>query len=211
MLQIDNISTLGKCKHLYLMFKKQLQKVIEAAGSIYALWVLGVVSFLESALLPIPVDAFSIPVMLANRTRLWQAAIVASLASVAGGCVGYFIGMALSDSVGAWIISSYGLETQFEAFKTDVGERGGRVIAIAAITPVPYKIVAIAAGVVGYGFFAFFVISAICRSLRFFAFALAIYYLGPNFQQWMKDRATLVTSILIIVTIAGFLSLFYFT
>ena len=193
------------------MFKAQLEKVVAAAGSVYALWVLGIVSFLESALLPIPVDAFSIPIMLSNRKRLWQAAIIASVTSVAGGCLGYFIGAALTDTVGAWIIQSYGLETQFENFKQDVQTSGGYVIGTAAISPVPYKIVAIAAGVVKYSFLSFFVISAVFRTARFFAFAIAIYFLGPTFEHWLKNRFGLVSTLLIIVTILGFLALFFVT
>ncbi|NNE57625.1 MAG: DedA family protein [Hellea sp.] len=191
------------------MFKKQLEKVINAAGSIYALWVLGIVSFLESAFLPVPVDAFSVPVMLASRKRLWQAAIVASAASVAGGCLGYFIGAVLADSVGAWIINSYGLEMQFETFKSDVSKNGDWVIAMGALTPIPYKIIAIAAGVVKYSFAWFFLISAVCRTLRFFMFAVLIYFAGPKINALLRERTGLMTTLIITVTLAGFLALYF--
>lgn len=191
------------------MIKRHLDRVISAAGSGYALWVLGAVSFLESALLPIPVDPFALPVMLANRKRLWQAAIVASLASVAGGCLGYFIGAYLSDTLGAWIIATYNMEPQFENFKTDLSERGTWMIAVAAISPIPYKLGAIAAGVVKFNFAAFFVISLICRSARFFAFASAIYVLGPSFERMLKQRSGMVTTLLILVTIGGFAVLYF--
>lgn len=191
------------------MLKRQLDKVIAAAGSVYALWVLGIISFLESALLPIPVDPFAIPVMLANRKRLWQAAIVASLASVAGGCLGYFIGAYLSETLGAWIISTYNLEPQFEGFKADLQTNGAWMIALAAISPIPYKLGAIAAGVVNFSFPLFIAISIVCRTLRFFTFAGAIYVLGPSFERLLKQRSGLVTAILVLVTLAGFAAIYF--
>ncbi len=191
------------------MIRRQLDKVIAAAGSIYALWVLGVVSFLESALLPIPVDPFALPVMMANRKRLWQAALVASLASVAGGCLGYYIGAFLADSFAAWVINSYGMDKQFDGFKTDLQTKGGWMIAVAAISPIPYKLGAIAAGVVKFSFPLFLTISIFCRTLRFLAFAGAIYVLGPSFERVLKQKPALVTALLIAVTIAGFAALFY--
>lgn len=190
------------------MIKKQLDNVIAAAGSIYALWVLGIVSFLESALLPIPVDPFAIPVMLANRKRLWQAALIASIASVAGGCLGFYIGAYLSDTVGAWIITTYNLESQFETFKVKLQDNGALMIAIAAISPIPYKLGAIAAGVVSFSFPLFLFISVICRTLRFYAFAAAIYFLGPKIENIYKEKTGLITTIILAVTLAGFAALY---
>lgn len=191
------------------MIRAQLDKIIAAAGSLYALWILGIVSFLESAFLPVPVDPFALPVMMANRKRLWQAAIVASLASVAGGCLGYLIGVFLMDTFGAWIIDSYGLSAQFEAFKTNLNVHGIWMIALAAISPIPFKLGAIAAGAVSFSFPLFFLTALICRSLRFFAIALAIYLLGPSFHKFLKERVVLTSVILVAVTIAGFAALYF--
>lgn len=190
------------------MIKRQLDKVIAAAGSVYALWVLGIVSFLESALLPIPVDPFALPIMMANRKRLWQAAAIASLSSVAGGCLGYYIGAYLSDTLGAWVISTYSLEPQFETFKSDLRRQGSWMIAVAAISPVPYKLGAIAAGAVKFNFTLFLTISLVCRSARFFAFAGAIHFFRPLFERLLKQRSGLVTLVIIGVTIAGFVALY---
>lgn len=190
------------------MIKAYLDKVIIAAGSFYALWILGIVSFLESAFLPIPVDPFALPVMLSNRRRLWQAALVASLASVAGGCVGYVIGATFIETFGAWIIGSYGLEEPFETFKTNLNDRGFWMIAIAAISPIPYKLGAIAAGAVHYSFPMFLLISIVCRTFRFFAIASAVYLLGPSFERFLKDQSGIATTVVVTVTIAGFLALY---
>jgi len=192
-----------------VMYKTHLQKVVAMSGSRYALWVLAVISFLESAILPIPVDPFALPIMLSNRRRLWQAAIIASLASVAGGCLGYFIGAYLAETFGAWVINSYGLESQFSTFKTDLNDKGVEMIAIAALSPLPYKLGAIAAGVVKFSFPAFFLTSLICRSLRFFAIAGAVYVLGPAFETAFKRHTGIFTITIIAVTAAGFAGLYF--
>ncbi len=167
------------------------------------------VSFLESAFLPIPVDAFSLPVMLASRKRLWQAALVASIASVLGGICGYLIGAFLTETLGAWIINAYGLETEFKGFQNQLDSKGPGIIFFGALTPIPYKIVAIAAGVAKYNLAIFIAVSALGRSLRFFGIASTVYLFGPAFMRLTKNHTGLVLATLIIGTAAGFAALFF--
>ena len=191
------------------MVENLIEKVKTAAGSIWALWVLGVVSFLESAILPIPVDAFALPVMFANRRRLWQAVVVASLASLAGGCLGYYFGAALADTLGAWIIETYQLQEQFEAFKGEMNERASVVLFIATLSPLPYKLAALASGAIEYSFASFFVISAAGRSLRFFGMAGLIHLMGPKVPEFMERHARAVAAVIIVGTILGFGAVYF--
>lgn len=191
------------------MFKDLIDRVGKAAGSIWALWVLGVVSFLESAFLPIPVDPFALPIMLVNRRRLWQAALVASLASVAGGAMGYMIGALLMDSLGGWLVSSLAMESQFEAFSCELRRNGGWIVFFGALTPIPFKIVAIAAGAIKFSLISFFAAATAGRVLRFFTIASAIYFLGNAINKYMKENSLLVTALIVIVTILGFIGVYY--
>ncbi len=191
------------------MFDRLIEKVKAAAGSVWALWVLGVVSFLESAILPIPVDAFALPVMFANRRRLWQAAIVASVASILGGCLGYYFGAVLVDSLGLWIIETYQLQVQFEAFKGEMNERASVVLFLATLSPLPYKLAALASGAIGYSFASFVVISAIGRSLRFFGMAAFIHIFGPRVSGFMERHTRVVAAVIVIGTILGFVAVYF--
>lgn len=186
-----------------------IEKVKVAAGSVWALWMLGVVSFLESAILPLPVDAFALPVMFANKKRLWQAAIIASVASILGGCVGYFIGHALTDTLGVWIIETYGLQEQFDGLKADLGANAAWVLFLTTLTPIPYKLAAIASGVIGYSFLSFFIVSAVGRSLRFFVIAGAIHIFGDQVSGFMERHAKAVGIVIIIGTILGFGAIYF--
>jgi membrane protein YqaA with SNARE-associated domain len=73
-----------------------------------ALWALAAVSFVESSFFPIPPDIIMIPMILAQPRKAWLIALVATVASVFGGLLGYFIGAALFDTIGQAIFDFYG-------------------------------------------------------------------------------------------------------
>ncbi|MGH6904839.1 MAG: YqaA family protein, partial [Geminicoccaceae bacterium] len=62
------------------------------AAAPYALWMLALISFVESSVFPIPPDVLLIPMVLAMRERAWLIAGVCTIASVMGGFLGYAIG-----------------------------------------------------------------------------------------------------------------------
>ena len=89
---------------------------VNAAGKPYAAWILGAVSFAESSFFPVPPDIMLIPMSLARPDRAWFFATICTLTSVAGGLLGYFIGAALYDTVGQWLIQLYGYGDKVETF-----------------------------------------------------------------------------------------------
>src|ERR1700686_4842747 len=97
---------------------------IDAAGKPHAVWILGAVSFVESSFFPVPPDIMLIPMALARPDRAWRYAVICTLTSVAGGMLGYLIGAVLYDSVGAWLISSYGYGLRVEAFRARYAQYG---------------------------------------------------------------------------------------
>lgn len=191
------------------MFKGLIESVTKAASSVYALWVLGAVSFLESALLPVPVDPIALPIMFSNRKRLWQAALIASVASVLGGCLGYYIGAALYDTLGVWVIETYGYESKMETFKQSMQDAAPLVLFVAAVSPLPYKLVAIGSGIISVSFPLFFVVSVVGRFLRFFVIAALIAVFGKQITAFMERHTKLVTALIIIGTIAGFAAIYF--
>ena len=88
------------------MLRRLYDRVLALAGSRRAgLW-LAVVSFAESSFFPIPPDALLIPMVLARPGRAWRLAFVCTLASVAGGALGYLIGYALFNVLADPILAS---------------------------------------------------------------------------------------------------------
>src|ERR1700710_2788489 len=91
------------------MLKRSYEWFIAAADKPYALWILAAVSFAESSFFPIPPDVMLLPMSLARPKRAWWFATVCTIASVAGGVVGYGIGALPYASVRSCLITLFAL------------------------------------------------------------------------------------------------------
>lgn len=189
------------------MLRQLYVRTLALAASPRAPWWLAAIAFAESSVFPIPPDALLAPMVLARPERAWRLALICTLASVAGGALGYFIGYALFDQLAAPLIRVYGYGERFAAFQQLYREYGLWVILIKGLTPIPYKIVTIASGAARFNFATFMLASAITRSARFFLVAGLLRYFGPPIRDFVERRLTLVTSVAAAGLIGGFLAL----
>jgi membrane protein YqaA with SNARE-associated domain len=169
-----------------------------------ATWALAFVSFIESSVFPIPPDVLLIPMVLASRARAWWYATVCTLASVAGGILGYLIGALLFDAVAEPILRFYGYLAQFETFAESYNRWGAWAVLVAGVTPFPFKVITIASGATKLSFAVFIAASVAARALRFFAVAGLLYYFGPPIRAFIEERLTLVFSVFVALLIGGF-------
>ena len=144
-----------------------------------ALWALAFVAFIESSVFPIPPDVLLIPLVLAQRDRAFLIAGVCTVASVAGGFFGYFIGFALYETIGVAILNFYGYLEKFTEFQGMYNEHGAWIVFFAGLTPFPYKVITIASGVTALDPTVFGTASVLSRGLRFFIVAALLWYWGP--------------------------------
>jgi len=187
------------------MLRKLYDKVIALSESPQALPTLAAVSFAESSFFPIPPDVVLVPMALARPDKARLYALVCTIASVAGGILGYAIGAFLYDTLGKWLISIYGYGEGVEAFRAAYAKWGAWIILIKGMTPIPYKIVTIASGFAGYDFFMFIVLSFVTRGARFFLEAELLRYFGEPIREFIEKRLTLVTTGFLAVVVGGFL------
>lgn len=144
-------------------------------------WYLGGLSFAESSFFPIPPDVMLAPMSLANPSRAWLFALITTVASVAGGVLGYFIGMFAFEMIEPWLSTtkywdSYVLaQTWFEQY-------GFWAVFIAGFSPIPYKVFTIAAGVASMALLPFIAASLIGRGARFFLVAGLMKLGGPRME-----------------------------
>lgn len=167
-------------------------------------------SFLESAFLPVPIESVSLPLLTARKNP-WPIAFWGSVSSVLGGIVGFLIGYFLLSSVGGWVINSFLGPDTFEKYKVLISEnilKGAWFIFLGALTPIPFKLVAIAAGAIGYPFLVFLAVAIIGRSIRYIAFALAFHFFGDQLREWVKTRPRMMSLIIVVVMVLGFALLF---
>ncbi|MEO1192606.1 MAG: YqaA family protein [Pseudomonadota bacterium] len=193
-------------KGIQVIFDRLYRWAMEAGTGPKAYWAVGGVSFAESALLPLPVDAILVPVMLADRRQVWRAAMVATLASVAGGCAGYLIGYLLYETLVTWLIHLYSWEEAFQRIQDRFHEEGVWIVLIGAITPLPFKLIAIASGVQSLPFVEFLLAALAGRGVRFGAVAVALYYFGPQIRRLLDRHVKIIGWIVVIVLILGFVA-----
>ncbi len=156
------------------MFKSLYDRLIALAGSRHAPYALAAVAFAESSVFPIPPDALLAPMALAQPRRAWTFALICTVFSVLGGMVGYAIGSLLFDTVGQWLIHFYGYADRMAALKETYAKWGALVILVKGLTPIPYKLVTIVSGLLGYNFALFVALSVVTRGVRFFLVAGAL-------------------------------------
>ena len=168
------------------MFKELYFKTIKLAGHKSSKFFLGIMSFIESFIFPIPPDVLIIPMTIAKRNEWLKIALIATFGSVLGACLGYFIGYVFFNEIGVKIFELYGVDnTSF--LKDKMSSEGGTIawitlLAIAGFSPIPFKLLTITSGFVHFNFIYFVFISILTRGLRFFLIA----FLVGNFGSTMK-------------------------
>jgi membrane protein YqaA with SNARE-associated domain len=191
------------------MLRRLYDWCIAAAGKPHASWLLGIVSFVESSFFPIPPDVMLIPMSLARPDKAYYYAALCTVASVAGGVLGYFIGAVLYDSVGLWLIQLYGYGNKVEAFREAYAQWGAWIILLKGLTPIPYKIVTIASGFAGYNLPMFILLSLVARGGRFFLLAFLLHRYGPQARVILEERLGFWVTIGAVVLIAGIVGAVY--
>jgi len=150
------------------MGKMTLQNyLLSKSDSRAMVWLVGILTIFESIFLFVPPEVFMTPPIVANKKRAIPVVTAASIGSIIGGAIAYAIGIWLFDSVGIWIISNVASMAQFEHAQILFNKYGILIIFITAFTPVPYKLMAMCAGFIGYSPFIFLAVSAIFRTGRF--------------------------------------------
>jgi len=167
------------------------------------------VSFVESSFFPIPPDVMLIPMILSRREKAWWYATIATVASVLGGLLGYAIGYFLYDSVGLPILKFYGREHALDSFMAFVRDYGVPAVIIKGMTPIPYKVVTIAAGVGHMDLLAFIGASIVARAMRFFLVAGLLYFAGEPIRAFIETRLTLVLTVFFVLLVSGFVAVRY--
>lgn len=171
------------------------------ADTPHAIPVLGGLALVEASVFPVPPDVLLIAIATVSRRRAFPAAFWCTAGSAVGGVVGYVIGFGFMAVVGNAIIDFYGAQHHWEqvvaAYQGDIGIW---FLAIAAFTPVPYKVATIAAGAAEMPAGPFILVSVLGRAGRFFLVATLLYVLGPQIRAFLDrhfDKLSLAFAVLL--------------
>lgn len=192
------------------MLRSTYERTLRLAASDRAPWWLALIAFAESSFFPIPPDVLLIPMALARPGRAWRLALICTIASVAGGALGYLIGYAVFDVLARPVLAFYGYGDKFAAFQALYDKWGLWVILIKGMTPIPYKIVTIASGAAKFNFGVFMAASVVTRGARFFLVATLLHFYGERVRDFIERRLTLVTTGVAVGIAGGFVILRFF-
>ncbi|WP_095589648.1 YqaA family protein [Actibacterium ureilyticum] len=186
------------------MLRKLYDWTLSLADSRHALWALAFVAFVESSVFPIPPDILMIPMIIARPSRAFVIAGVATVASVLGGLLGYYIGWGLFESVGRPVLEFYGKDAYFDDFSARYNEWGAWAVLIAGVTPFPFKVITILSGSTGLNLGIFLIASIIARGLRFFVVAALLWKFGTPIRDFIERRLGLMFTLFVVILLGGF-------
>ena len=92
----------------------------------------------------------------------------------------------------------------FEHVKKLYLEYGGWIVLGAGITPLPYKLITIASGVMGMNFLSFMIVSLIGRGIRFFLVAALLWKWGAPMKAYIERNLGWLSIVFFILLIGAF-------
>ena len=197
------------------MFNDLYKKCLDLAGHKSSKYYLAIVSFVESSFFPIPPDVMIVPMVISKKNDFLKIFFIATIFSVMGGILGYFIG-AFFFEFGSNIMNFYGYEDKLSDIKENLINSDGfyawlGILFLAGFTPLPYKVFTIASGLIGFNLLIFIFISLISRGLRFFIVSYLSYKFGDLFNRFMDKHGskwfTVVGMLIVIIGILIYLNL----
>ena len=196
------------------MLEKLYDRCLDLARHKFSKPLLAFISFIESSFFPVPPDVMIVPMVLAKKGDFIKIFLIATIFSVLGGILGYFLGnMFLEFSMS--IIEFYNYEKKVFELQDKLSNNTGVVFWIGALflagfTPLPYKVFTITSGFIGFNIYLFVLISLISRGLRFFIVSYLSMRFGDKFEMILKKEGFKWFSIIGVILVIIFLGLYFY-
>lgn len=165
------------------LWNRPVAKVTSWSNHPYATRYLMGLSFIEAIFFPVPPDVMLAPMSLTRPERAWYFAMITTLASVAGGIIGYLLGQWAYEPIVLPILEWLNYHDHFIVAESYFKRWGFWVVFLAGFTPLPYKVFTVAAGVMNVAFLPFVIASILGRGARFYLVAGGSVYLR---RLWSK-------------------------
>lgn len=191
--------------------KRLYNWVLSWAEHPVGIWALFILAFIESSVFPIPPDVLLIALAIGKPKMSFRYAFICSIGSILGGMFGYFIGWQLWQWLHNFFFNNLGVigftSENFDKVQQLYDKNAFLAVFGAAFTPIPYKVFTIAGGVCQINFGIFILASAIGRSMRFFAVAGLIFFVGPKAKELINKYFNWFALLFFALIVLGFLVL----
>ena len=189
------------------MLRKLYDWVLAKAAHPKAEWWLALFAFVEASFFPIPPHPLLGLMCLAEPNKAIRFAAIATVASVAGGMLGYAIGWGLYDTVVTELIALLGMTESFPVAACYLREYGAEIIMIKGATPIPFKLLTITAGFIGMNLVPFILASVVSRSISFMIVGVLFRLFGRPIKAFIDKYLGWVTVGFVVLVVGGFLAL----
>lgn len=169
-------------------------------------WWLALFAFVEASFFPVPPHPVLGLMCLAEPKKAVRFAIIATLASVAGGLLGYAIGHFVYESVGTQLLGALGLADSFPKAACYLREYGAEIIMIKGATPIPFKLLTITAGFIGMPLLTFIGASLVSRSISFLIVGVLFRLFGRPIKAFIDKYLGLATAGFAVLVVGGFIA-----
>lgn len=153
---------------------------------------MGVLSFGESTVVPIPLETLMVPLMIAYPRRAWVLAAAALVGALLGATVMYFAGAFAFDALKSGLSGI----VDFQPADDFIAEMQGRTafwsIFLVAVGPLPLQMATLGAGAADVSFVVYMSAIALSRGIRYFGLALICRFVGERVKALKVRRRTMV-------------------
>ena len=163
-------------------------RTLSLSASPRASWWLGGLSFIEGIFFPLPCEALLLPMCLARPKRALFFAAIVTLSSVAGGLVGWFLGVWAYESLALPLINALGVTERFNEARALYRDWGAWFVFMGGFTPFPYKVIALSSGAAGMPLLTFVVFSLLSRGVRFYIEAILLRIWGDSVRRFIDSH-----------------------
>ena len=197
---------------MFTLLRKLYNWVLHFAETPYGLPALFILSFSEASFFPVPPDVLLIALALGRRKQALKFAFICSIASVAGGLVGYSIGHFLwwdganYNAVATFFFNNIpGFTVDlFEQIQNKYNHYGFMIIFTAGFTPIPFKLFTISAGAFDISLPLFLIASTLSRSARFFLVSILIWKYGEKINYFIERYFNLLSILFVIILFGSY-------
>ncbi|MGC6330006.1 YqaA family protein [Rhizorhabdus sp. FW153] len=188
------------------MLRRLYDWTMAKAAHRHAEWWLAAFAFMEASFFPVPPHPLLGLMCLAEPKKAIRFAAVATLASVAGGLLGYAIGHFVYEAFGEALLRALGLAESFPKAACYLRDYGAEIIIVKGATPIPFKLLTITAGFIGMNLLVFIGASIVSRSISFMIVGILFRLFGAPIKAVIDRHLGKVTAAFAILVVAGFLA-----
>ena len=187
------------------MLRRLYDWTMAKAAHPHATWWLAAFAFMEASFFPVPPHPLLGLMCLAEPKKAIRFALIATVASVSGGLLGYAIGHFLYDSIGTSLLSALHLTHSFPPAACYLREYGAEIILVKGATPIPFKLITITAGFIGMNLVTFLWASIVSRGMMFLTVGVLFRIFGAPIKAFIDKYLGLVAIGFVALVVGGFL------